>query len=290
MTTSESTDRNAGYTGVPSNLHASTSQHGRGSGGPIYKLGPVFEGPRGALSAHSWIRQYEIHAKWMNWAEADMVEAIGMHLSGLALKWYSSTILEVHPGELCDMSWDTFKDKFVHRFEQRVEDPLVKWLDYKLDHNMEVANYFQEKIHLGNLARQDEGNQISGLTLGMPVRYKTAFATAGIIKDIHEWLAIAQKLEGAYKLDKAPTAQTFKRDAKPFVPREAARDYASKPAGSQGFSRPPMLPCSICTRKGRPDQHHWHNECPLKTVARVNAADGTERDSEPGNAEGSLDN
>lgn len=211
-----------------------------------------------------------------------MVEAVGMHLSGMALKWYSSTILEVHMGELSDIPWDSFKDRFLKRFDQKVDDPLVKWLDYKLENSLEIANYFQEKIHLGNMARQDEGNQISGLTLGLPARYKTALATAGRISSTSEWLSIAQKLEAAFKINNF----VAKKEFKPFRPSTTeGRAVTAFPAKTS--SKAPFDACRICAKKGKPNQMHWHRECPHKNEIRVNMADNDEEIQ--GNDECSLD-
>lgn len=249
---------------------------------PILKIGPIFEGPKGALAPTAWIKQYDIHAKWMNWSEVDKIEAIGMHLSGVALKWYSSTILEVR--ELYSLDWHEFKEAFLERFDHKTDSPLDKWLDYTLEKSNDVATYFNEKVHLGNLARQNLENQISGLTRGMPSRYRMAFATSGRVSTINAWLAMAQKLESAYsKTDRAPVGKPFNQ-----VRRDNTGNNSVKPEASRTTA--PKVQCQICAKQGKPGQMHWHSQCPNKLVGRVNVAEDVDQEDHQGNEESSLDN
>lgn len=252
---------------------------------PTYKVGPIFEGVKGPLGPRAWIKQYEVHARWMGWSETEKVEALCMHLASTAQKWYSTTFLEEE--EINDITWSRFKEAFLHRFDQVVEDPLTKWLDFVLDSNQDVASYFQEKTQLGNAARQDQRNQVTGLTRGMPMRYKSILVTAAI-KTPSEWLALAQKLEHTFKGDKNSTQ--FKKDLykgpnSSSVPRPTTMD--NKPEiGKTTQVKTPFAPCQICARIGKPNQMHWHRDCPSKTMPRVQT--GEVESIDQGNVEGSL--
>lgn len=145
-----------------------------------------------------------------------------------------------------------------------------------------TSNYFEEKIQLGNAARLDERNQISGLTRGMPQRYKAILLTAAV-RTTSEWLALAQKLEQSFKTERSsmPPVRRFINNSYAgngrgpgFVAANAItqgtawnRDSQSPAHVGSGpaIRRPPRDPCQICVRAGKGNLFHWHSDCPRNT-------------------------
>lgn len=231
--------------------------------------GPVFEGPNGAFTANAWIKMYKIYSKRLGWSTGTRTENIALYLKGAALKWFCSTVLENKEPE--QVNWEEFENALKERFHQRSQDPLASWINFRLEANSDVRSYFEEKVELGNLAGQTTINQISALTLGLPNKYRTAFATtAGKIASLHEWLAIAQKLEEGYKRERL-----FGGNAKDKAPR----DSGVKSSASNQTGKPPA--CKICERLGMNNQFHWHRDCANRKPAIANIG-------EQGNEEGNL--
>ena len=215
------------------------------------------------------------------------MEAVALHLKGVALRWYSTTILRER--DPAAVRWHEFESLFLARFDQQVEDPFNRWLDYTLDNNTTVAAYFQEKIQRGNDAGISEKNQIAGLTRGMPTRYRSMLGVAGTIATTTEWLARAQNLEYTFKDD---NKTSFKRDGLKAVSSgsQFPPSTGSKPeAGKVTTNKAPSVPCQICARNGKPNQMHWHRECPNKGIQRVQTGEAEAEDPDQGNAQGSLD-
>ena len=217
------------------------------------------------------------------------MEAVAMHLKGDALRWYSTTIL--NDKDPATVPWREFEDSFLARFDQQPEDRFSRWIDYTLDSNTTVANYFQEKIQRGNDAGLSEKNQIAGLSRGMPTRYRSLLGVAGVIKTTSEWLARAQHLEYTFKDE--PKSSGFKKEgfkSNSGITSLRAPTAGSKPeAGKTPISKTPSVPCQICARSGKPNQMHWHRECPNRGIPRVQTGEAEPEDQDQGNAQGSLD-
>ena len=223
----------------------------------------------------------------MGWSETDKIEAIGMHLSGKALRWYSSTILEIR--DLDTVRWEEFKRLFMDAYNRKTDSPLDRWLDYTLEQAGDVETYFTEKTHLGNLASQNMANQISGLTRGMTDRFKFALATSQHITTTNEWFNTAKRLESINN------ARKQHDNKKPFNQQKrenSGNSNSKKPEDPRQASNSPRFPCQICAKQGKPNQMHWQNSCPNKPVGRVNVTEDTQDEDQAhqGNEDSSLDN
>lgn len=245
----------------------------------VYRMGPTFDGSNKGLTPSTWLAQYQWHAEWMGWTIREMMNAIGMHLTGDAARWYSSTIVDVHG--LGTVSWEHFKDAFEARYCHKTHSPLIKWIEFKLSGSSDVHSYYTEKTHLGSQAKMSTENQIDGLTYGLPARYQAAMATVGTITTTTQWLMVVQKLEAVFKKDNVVT--TVRKDTRP------------RQENWNTGNRPPPEACKICAKIGKANQMHWHKDCPNRVVRRVTAAEAAEEElalqgtDRQGNVEGSLD-
>jgi len=211
-----------------------------------------YSGRQDEIRLSSWLNLYNVITDGKS--DKDKVTLLMRYLKGEALAWYADEITKDPK-----ISWDECSVQMLSRFGEPLVRPLVAAQRRIFSRQDTVQKYFDEKMRLLRQCDLDDTDIVSQLTEGMPMSYRTSLIVAQPSAAV-QWLTVALQLEQSYaKYSPRTTPQTnfmskpgFNNNKKPFMDKQPAR-------------KPPTA-CKICEKLNKPNQWHWHSDCPNRNT------------------------
>lgn len=187
------------------------------------------------------------------WTDREKIRELGKYLEKQALDFFMQEITK----DINTLTWDSVKKQMIDRFDGIQIDPIIEVTRTYLKRGDTINQYYKTKVYHMNRAKLPEATQVTYLTMGLPADWKPLFAYP-VHTTTREWLVHALNLEESFR-NKDKGKQAASRQTKD---RESKRAIANQ--ASARSSKPPPYPCMTCKNLGKPEELHWHSDCPNK--------------------------
>lgn len=246
--------------GSDSGVLSVDTEHRNGSNRPMLQK---FNGTTRQTRPDLWINLFELLTD--GYSDQNRIIMLMSYLTDDALNWFAS---EVVPHR-ATKTWEQVKIGFFERFGVASADPLVEAQHRRYRRDDTIQKYYDEKISLLRQTNLTEHEKISQLTDGMPWSWKPHFISSSLTSTVN-WLSKALQLETVLrKPEQQKGKQNYQSRQRPLVAAPVSTKPMTKQWNKNKDDRPPA-PCKICAAAGKPDEYHWHRQCPRANRDRNN--------------------
>jgi len=239
---------------------------------------PPFSGINDETPIDQWLTFYQRHFSHLT--QEELIDGLWYNFTNDARLWFGN---EMTSGNFQNLTWNEIKAVVIDRFSILATSYLDQAMSRTLKPGESVAEYYNTMI--GLLSRttiRTESDRMDFLTKGLPQQVRQRVEESRFqCKTTTDWLKLASAVQKNVASTAVSTA--FRPPIRPsFKPSQLA--FQKPPASTIQKSTPrtgkPPSQSRHCASNGKPNQFHWHKDCPQKPVPSVRYGVGEQHEYE----------